>query len=99
MYFQDVVDPNLTKSAPFSPIMIDGMFVFDDAIVGMMDESMMRSLSTPWTRRSGATTDFVSAPIRQVPIGCQEVWPDSLIYDRISSSVITSGPGISSLTI
>ena len=35
-------------SAPFSPIAIEGILVFDDGIVGQMPESITRRLAMPW---------------------------------------------------
>ena len=56
-------------SAAFSPIMIDGAFVFPPTMFGMIDASAMRSPSRPRTRSWGSTTAAESMPIRHVPTG------------------------------
>ena len=40
-------NPDKIRSAAFSPTMIDAALVFDDGIVGMMDESTTRSEAMP----------------------------------------------------
>ena len=52
-----------------TPIIIAGALVFPDTISGMIEQSAMRSPSTPRTRRRGSTTERSSVPIRQVPVG------------------------------
>jgi hypothetical protein len=59
--------PALTRSAPFSAIIMVGAIVFPLTSRGMIDASMMRSRSSPWTRRSESTTASSPDPIRQVP--------------------------------
>ena len=56
-------------------VMITGLL--DEGIVGMIEESTTRSDCTPRTRNCASTTAPASpsGPMRQVPIGCQEVWP------------------------
>ena len=49
--------------------MIDAALVFDEGIVGMMDESTTRSDAIPWTLKFESTTAMLSAPILQVPTG------------------------------
>jgi hypothetical protein len=44
-----------------------------DAIVGITDASMMRSLSTPRTRNWGSTTAMSSLPMPAVPQKWNEV--------------------------
>jgi hypothetical protein len=53
----------------FSPIMIDGAFVFPDVSVGMIDASATRRPRIPCTRNCSSTTAIGSWPILQVPTG------------------------------
>lgn len=64
-----------TKSAAFSPIMIDGAFVLPPTMLGMIDASATRRPSMPpRKRRSGVTTAIASRPMRQVPTGWYTVF-------------------------
>jgi hypothetical protein len=58
-----------TISAAFSPIMIDGAFVFPEVSVGMIDASATRNPPIPCTRNCASTTPIPSAPILHVPTG------------------------------
>jgi hypothetical protein len=67
--------PRRTKSAAFSPIIIDGAFVLPPTTVGLMDASATRRPSTSARRRrSGPTTFISSTPIRHVPTGWYTVF-------------------------
>src|SRR6185295_13878194 len=62
-----------TSSAPFSLVAMVGKIVFDEGIVGNIDESITRKPAIPRTLSSGSTTAAGSMPIRQVPTMCQQV--------------------------
>ena len=55
--------------AAFSPIMMQGAFVFPLTICGMIDASATRRPSMPLTLSLGSTTALSSIPILQVPVG------------------------------
>ena len=57
------------RSAAFSPINIDGAWVWPRMVLGITDASATRRPSTPRTRSCGSTTLASSLPIRQVPTG------------------------------
>ena len=48
----------LIIAAPFSAIMIVGALVFVELTAGITEASMMRSVSSPWTRSWSSTTDM-----------------------------------------
>lgn len=54
-------------SAPCSAIITVGAWILLPVIVGMIDESMMRSRFTPCTFKSASTTAMESEPMRQLP--------------------------------
>ena len=56
-------------AAPFSPTMIDGAWVFPLINFGMIEASITRSPSRPWTRSCVSTTARSSWPILQEPTG------------------------------
>jgi len=58
----------LISSAPFSPTAIDGMLVFDEGIVGKIEESTTRNPPMPRTATTAAST-----PILHVPHMCHAV--------------------------
>ena len=58
-----------TISAAFSPIIMQGAFVFPDVRVGMIDASATRSPWIPRTRNPASTTAIGSDPILHVPTG------------------------------
>jgi hypothetical protein len=89
----------MTRSAAFSPIMMQGAFVLVETIVGMIDASATRKASRPRTRNSGSTTAPGSLPILHVPIGCHEVCPVAPAYASSCSSLDRSLPGRSSRLI
>ena len=49
--------------------MIEAALVFDEGIVGMIDESTTRNDAIPWTFKFESTTAMLSLPILQVPTG------------------------------
>ena len=48
----------LIIAAPFSAIMIVGALVFVELTAGITEASMIRSVSSPWTRSWSSTTDM-----------------------------------------
>jgi len=45
-------------SEAYSPTIIEGALIFPVGIVGKIDASTTRRLSTPWTRSFGSTTEI-----------------------------------------
>ena len=76
-----------TMSEHFSPIMIEGAFVFPEVSVGMTEASAIRRCSIPWTRSSSSTTASASRPILHVHTGWYVVSALLRTHSRSSSSV------------
>ena len=56
-----------TISAHFSPIIIHGMLVLPETIIGMIEASATRKPCIPRTCKRSSTTERGSTPILQVP--------------------------------
>ena len=80
-------------SAAFSAIMTVGAAVLPLVINGMTEASATRSPSIPRTLRAASTTAPSSAPMRQVPTGCQTVVILARTQASISSSDRIASPG------
>src|SRR5262245_19604614 len=62
--------PSRTKSAPRAPISIAGALVLPVGSLGVIDMSITRRPSTPYTLSRGSTTEDSSTPILHVPPTC-----------------------------
>src|SRR5690606_7981099 len=82
------------KAAPCWAIMMEGELVLPDVMLGMMEASITRSPSTPYTRNCGSTTAIASTPILQVPTGWKMVVPISPAARSRSAWVSTCEPGL-----
>src|SRR5262249_28166650 len=65
--------PASTRSAAFSPIMMQGALVLALTSVGMIEASATRKPASPCTFSLSSTTAMGSLPILQVPTGCHTV--------------------------
>lgn len=61
--------PARMMADPFSPIMIEGAWVLPLMSFGMIEASMTRRPSSPWTRSWVSTTAKSSLPIEHEPTG------------------------------
>jgi hypothetical protein len=89
-------EPNLRALIAFRD---DGALVLPDVSVGMIEASATRRPAMPRTRSWASTTAIGSDPILQVPTGWHVVSAAFFTQSRISSSVVRSAPGATSLTL